>query len=90
MVTSDWRIENNYYWRLESPFEKTQTHSLIGTLTQTSAASAEQCWLLFKNENTEKIGIKNKRLLVELDEKYLLKVLAENLCGETIPCKEMG
>jgi hypothetical protein len=51
----------------------------MGTLTQTSAASAEQCWLLFKNENTEKIGIKNKRLLVELDEKYLLKVLAENL-----------
>ena len=79
VVASDWPIENNRYWRLESPFEKIQTHSLMGTLTQTSAASAEQCWLLFESENSEKIGIKNKRLLVELDEKYLLKVLAENL-----------
>lgn len=74
-VRGHWGIENNLHWQLDvtfgedrCPIHKGQADRNFSTLRRTALS-------LLKNETTEKVGIKNKRLIAGWDETYLEKVL---------------
>ena len=74
-VRDHWGIENNLHWQLDVTFgedlsriRKGQADTNFSTLRRTALS-------LLKRENTEKVGIKNKRLAAAWDPDYLAQVL---------------
>ena len=74
-VRDHWGIENNLHWQLDVTFgedlsriRKGQADTNFSTLRRTALS-------LLKRENTEKVGIKNKRLTAAWDPDYLAQVL---------------
>lgn len=74
-VVTHWGIENNLHWQLDVTFGEDQCR-LRKRLSDANFSILRRTTLsLLKNEQTAKVGIKNKRLMAGWNEDYLSKVL---------------
>lgn len=74
-VRSHWGIENRLHWQLDVTFQEDQCRIRKGHADENFSALRRAALALLKNETSEKVGVKTKRLLAALDEDYLEKVL---------------
>ncbi len=74
-VRSHWGIENNLHWQLDVTFNEDQSRIRKGHADANFSILRRTALSLLKNNNTKKVGIKNKRFLAALDEHYLVEVL---------------
>ncbi len=74
-VRSHWRIENTLHWVLDIAFREDESRIRTGHAQENFALMRKISLNLLKQETTEKVGIKAKRLKCGWDEPYLLKVL---------------
>lgn len=74
-VRSHWAIENRLHWQLDVTFQEDQSRVRKGHADANFSSLRRTALSLLKNNNTKKVGVKNKRLLAALDEDYLTEVL---------------
>lgn len=74
-VRSHWAIENRLHWQLDVAFQEDQCRVRKGHADANFSSLRRTALSLLKNNNTKKVGVKNKRLLAALDEGYLTEVL---------------
>lgn len=74
-VRGHWSIENSLHWQLDVTFGEDQCRVRKGHADQNLSLLRRHALSLLKNEQTAKVGIKNKRLKAGWDNDYLLKVL---------------
>ena len=74
-VRAHWSVENNLHWQLDVTFNEDKCRVREGHADTNLSLLRRQALGLLKNEQTEKVGLKNKRMIAALDEDYLLKVL---------------
>jgi len=70
-----WAIENKLHWTLDVAFGEDASRKRKDNAAQNYSVLLKIALNLLKNENTEKQGIKGKRLKAGWDNQYLLKVL---------------
>lgn len=70
-----WGIENSLHWQLDVTFDEDQCRIRKGHADQNFSILRRNALSLLKNESSQKIGVKNKRLVAGWDEDYLEKVL---------------
>lgn len=70
-----WGIENSLHWQLDVTFDEDQCRIRKGHADQNFSILRRTALSLLKNESSQKVGIKNKRLVAGWDEDYLEKVL---------------
>ncbi len=74
-VRDHWAIENRLHWQLDVTFQEDQSRVRLGHADANFSILRRTALSMLKNENTAKVGIKNKRLLAGWDDSYLAKVL---------------
>jgi len=72
-VRGHWSVENNLHWQLDVTFREDECRIRLGHADTNFSLLRRAALSLLKNEQTAKIGVKNKRLSAALDENYLLK-----------------
>lgn len=77
-VRDHWSIENRLHWQLDVTFQEDQCRIRMGHADANFSSLRRTALSLLKNNRTEKVGIKNKRLLAALDDNYLQQVLLGN------------
>lgn len=75
-VRGHWSIENGLHWVLDIVFREDQSRLRKGAGAENFAVLRHIAVSLLKQERSEKIGVKAKRLRAAVDEAYLLKVLS--------------
>ena len=75
-VRAHWGIENGLHWVLDIAFREDESRARQGASATNLVVLRHIALNLLKQEQTAKIGIKNKRLKAGWDERYLLKVIA--------------
>jgi predicted transposase YbfD/YdcC len=75
-VRAHWGIENGLHWVLDIAFREDEGRARQGASAANLVVLRHIALNLLKNEQTAKVGIKNKRLKAGWDERYLLKVIA--------------
>ena len=75
LVRSHWGIENSLHWQLDVSFGEDQNRARKDHAAANLGALRRTGLSLLKNENSNKVGIKNKRLTAAWDIDYLRKVL---------------
>ena len=73
-----WSIENRLHWQLAVTFQEDRCRIRKGNADANFSTLRRTALSLFKNNHSEKVGIKNKRLLAALDDDDLQEVL----CGK--------
>ena len=76
-VRRHWSIENSLHWQLDVTFGEDQCRIRKGHADANFSLLRRHALSLLKNEQTSKVGIKNKRLTAGWNDDYLQKVL----CG---------
>lgn len=74
-VRSHWSIENRLHWQLDVSFAEDQSRIRRGHGATNFSVLRRTALSLLKNDTTQKIGIKNKRINAALSEDYLHKIL---------------
>ncbi len=74
-VRGHWGIENRLHWQLDVTFQEDQSRIRKGHADANFSILRRTALSLLKNESTQKVGIKNKRLTAAWNEDYLEKVL---------------
>jgi predicted transposase YbfD/YdcC len=74
-VRGHWGIENSLHWQLDVTFQEDKCPIHKGHADMNFSILRRTALSMLKNETTEKVGIKNKRLIAAWDETYLEKVL---------------
>lgn len=74
-VRTHWGIENSLHWQLDVTFREDDCRVRKGHSDANLSVIRRFALSMLKNEKTEKLGIKNKRLLAAWDTDYLAKVL---------------
>ena len=74
-VRGHWSIENRLHWQLDVTFGEDQSRIRQGHADANFSILRRAALSMLKNENTLKVGVKNKRLTAGWDESYLEKVL---------------
>ena len=74
-VRGHWSIENRLHWQLDVTFQEDKCPIHKGHAERNFSILRRTALSLLKHESTEKVGIKNKRLIAGWDEAYLEKVL---------------
>ena len=74
-VRDHWGIENSLHWQLDVTFQEDQCRIRKGHADANFSILRRTALSLLKNEQTLKVGIKNKRLTAAWDETYLEQVL---------------
>jgi predicted transposase YbfD/YdcC len=74
-VRGHWSIENSCHWSLDVTFGEDQCRIRKGHADANFSILRRTALSLLKNEKTEKVGVKNKRLIAGWHESYLEKVL---------------
>lgn len=74
-VRGHWGIENRLHWQLDVTFQEDQCRIRKGHADANFSILRRTALSMLKNENSLKVGIKNKRLAAGWDEDYLEKVL---------------
>ena len=75
VVASHWAIENQLHWQLDVTFREDHSRIRKGHADVNFSTLRKTALVMLKNETTNKVGIKNKRLTTGWDDDYLLKVL---------------
>lgn len=75
IVRSHWGIENQLHWRLDVIFNEDQSRLRKGHGAQNMARLRRIGLNLLKRDRSQKMGLKNKRLLAGWDHDYLLRLL---------------
>lgn len=75
VIRSHWAIENSLHWVLDVAMNQDQTRIRAGHAPENLAILQHIALNLLKQERTEKLGIKNKRLAAGWDHDYLLRVI---------------
>lgn len=75
IVRGHWSIENGLHWVLDVAMNQDQTRIRTGHAPENLATLHHIALNLLKQEQTEKLGIKNKRLAAGWDHDYLLRVI---------------
>ena len=75
VVRSHWAIENSLHWVLDVAMHQDQTRIRTGHAPENLAILHHLALNLLKQDRTEKLGIKNKRLAAGWDHDYLLRVI---------------
>lgn len=70
-----WSIENRLHWQLDVTFQEDQSRVRRGNADANFSLLRRATLSLLKNNHTEKVGVKNKRLLAACSEEYLEQVL---------------
>lgn len=74
-VRTHWGIENSLHWQLDVTFREDDCRVRKGHSDANISVIRRFALSMLKNEKSEKLGIKNKRLLAAWDTDYLAKVL---------------
>ena len=74
-VRGHWSIENRLHWQLDVTFQEDQSRVRRGNADANFSLLRRATISLLKNNQTEKVGVKNKRLLAACSEEYLEEVL---------------
>jgi predicted transposase YbfD/YdcC len=75
VVRSHWAIENSLHWVLDVALRQDQTRIRTGHAPENLAILHHIALNLLKQDRTEKLGIKNKRLAAGWDHDYLLRLI---------------
>jgi predicted transposase YbfD/YdcC len=78
-VRNHWGIENSLHWSLDMAFNEDQSRMRRGHSAENFSQLRRMALNLLTHEKTEKLGIKNKRLMAAWDHDYLLKLLTLRL-----------
>jgi predicted transposase YbfD/YdcC len=76
-VRGHWSIENSLHWQLDVTFGEDQSRIRKGHADANFSLPRRTSLSLLKNNKTEKVGVKNKRLCAAWNDDYRLQVL----CG---------
>jgi predicted transposase YbfD/YdcC len=74
-VRSHWSIENRLHWQLDVTFQEDQCRVRKGHADANLSILRRTALSLLKNNDTLKVGIKNRRLAAAWDDSYLEQVL---------------
>ena len=74
-IRSHWSIENKLHWSLDVSFGEDASRKRIKNASQNFSILNKIALNLLKNEKTNKLGVKSKRLKAGWDNHYLIKVL---------------
>jgi len=74
-VRAHWGIENSLHWQLDVTFGEDQSRLRKGHADTNFSLLRRTALSLLKNNKTEKVGVKNKRLCAAWNDDYRLKVL---------------
>lgn len=74
-VRSHWGIENSLHWQLDVTFGEDACRVRLGKADANLSVVRRSALGLLKNETSEKIGVKNKRLAAACNTCYMEKVL---------------
>ena len=74
-VRGHWSIENRLHWQLDVTFQKDPSRVRRGHADANCSLLRRTALSLLKNNQTAKVGVKNKRLLAACSEEYLEEVL---------------
>ncbi len=74
-VRGHWGVENNLHWQLDVTFGEDQCRIRKGNADTNFSTLRRTALSLLKKNKTEKVGIKNKRIIAALDTDYLEQVL---------------
>jgi len=74
-VRSHWGIENSLHWQLDVTFGEDACRVRLGLADANLSVIRRAALGLLKNETSEKIGVKNKRLAAACNTRYMEKVL---------------
>lgn len=74
-VRSHWSIENQLHWQLDVTFQEDQSRLRLGHADANFSILRRTALSLLKNNQTLKVGVKNKRLAAGWDDSYLKQVL---------------
>ena len=74
-VRDHWSIENKLHWQLDVTFQEDQSRLREGYVATTFSLLRRAALSLLKNDRSQKLGVKNKRLNAAWDDDYLLQVL---------------
>jgi predicted transposase YbfD/YdcC len=74
-VRGHWSIENRLHWQLDVTFQEDQSRIRKGHADANFSILRRTALSLLKNNHTQKVGVKNKRLLAASGEPYLEEVL---------------
>ena len=75
VARSHWAIENSLHWVLDVAMNQDKTRIRTGHAPENLAILHHIALNLLKQDRTEKLGIKNKRLAAGWDHDYLLRVI---------------
>lgn len=76
VVRNHWEVENRLHWSLDVSFDEDRSRLRKGHGAQNMSRLRRLALNALRAEKTEKLGVKNKRLLAAWDHKYLLRLLA--------------
>ena len=74
-VRNHWGIENSLHWQLDVTFGEDQSRLRKGHADTNASLLRRTALSLLKNNKTEKLGVKNKRLAAAWDDDFRLEVL---------------
>jgi predicted transposase YbfD/YdcC len=74
-VRGHWGIENSLHWQLDVTFQEDQCRIRKGSADANFSLLRRTSLSLLKNNKTEKVGVKNKRLCAAWNDDYRLQVL---------------
>jgi predicted transposase YbfD/YdcC len=75
LVRSHWGIENSLHWQLDVSFGEDQSRTRKDHAAANLGGLRRTALSLLKNETSEKVGVKNRRLIAAWNTDYLRKVL---------------
>ena len=75
-VGGHWSIENCLHWQLDVTFQEDQCRVRKGHADANFSLLRRTSLSLLKNNKTEKVGVKNKRLCAAWNDDYRLQVLS--------------
>jgi len=74
-VRGHWGIESRLHWQRDVTFREDQCRVRKGHADVNLSILRRAALSMLRNEKTEKVGVKNKRLTAALDEDFLEQVL---------------
>lgn len=75
-VRAHWGVENQLHWRLDVVFHEDQSRLRTGHGAQNMSRLRRIALNVLQHDTSEKMGVKNKRLMAGWDHRYLLRLLA--------------
>ena len=75
-VRGHWGVENRLHWSLDVSFNEDQSRLRKGHGPENMSRLRRLSLNALRNDKSQKLGIKNKRLLAGWDHRYLLRLLA--------------